>query len=330
MLEVLGLVLSFIGLVTIVPQVVGFLFTHLPEHKLKQLDDTLKETTSLLDSAIRDGFIKDPDFEPNARRHLQTFRNQTENLRTDVLCAPGFIKQCIASMKGLSRRIGEACENVKDVRTRIVTVSDKARKKALEETRVQQSLSNGHEPEPDAQHELNTSQLKSTNVHSKWGQGIQMPTPAYSNRAASTLYTPLRHNSALSVAYIRDEDQHQTMMSLSSVVHQPLYARQSLHQPTLSTSTLPAYPDSPAALSLECSKRSYQELSKRYTQQFDRLSPSAPNDLPSTQLNCDHMHVSQDQKSVEYLTSAMDHLTELVATLLARIPEPDLEKGPSI
>ncbi|KAH8103578.1 hypothetical protein BXZ70DRAFT_740287 [Cristinia sonorae] len=119
MFELLSFILSFIGLATIIPQIHALLAAHLPESRFKQLDATLRETAELLNSAIQDGFMDDPEFVRDTKARLYCLRNVTEHLRVRVLSAPGFFRQCIALMKGLSKRIGEAENGADLVRTRV-------------------------------------------------------------------------------------------------------------------------------------------------------------------------------------------------------------------
>ncbi|KAH8103568.1 hypothetical protein BXZ70DRAFT_739366 [Cristinia sonorae] len=143
MFEVLGLVLSFVGLISIVPQVLSFLSSSLPEGRLKQLDETLKETVELLEAAIQDGLLYNSNFTSRTWSSLHRLRDVTENLRANVLSAPGFYNQCIASFNGLSFRIGETLQSVKVIRARIVSVSDEARQKLLRDSRVHQLSRSG-------------------------------------------------------------------------------------------------------------------------------------------------------------------------------------------
>ncbi|KAH8103580.1 hypothetical protein BXZ70DRAFT_740850 [Cristinia sonorae] len=135
MLEVLGLILSFVGLITIIPQVLNFLRSYLPEHRLKQLDVTLKETIDMLDAATQDGLLNDPTFVSSTRGDLYCLRDVTENLRAIVLSAPGIYQQCVAFTNGLSIRIRKTHEDVKDIRARIAAVSDEARQQLLPKMR---------------------------------------------------------------------------------------------------------------------------------------------------------------------------------------------------
>ncbi|KAH8103563.1 hypothetical protein BXZ70DRAFT_926316 [Cristinia sonorae] len=131
MFEVLGLILSIVGVLAIIPQVFSFVSSYLPEYKLNQLDATLKDAAALLEWAIQDGLIQDSSFVKVTQRSLHRFRERTESLRASVLSASGFYKQFHAAfIGGLSTKIDRTCREVKDVRARIVTTSDEARQKS--------------------------------------------------------------------------------------------------------------------------------------------------------------------------------------------------------
>ena len=60
--NVLGLVLGIVGLLGLIPIANATIRHRFPRHKLKQLDDALDETTALLDSAVKDGFVPGAHF----------------------------------------------------------------------------------------------------------------------------------------------------------------------------------------------------------------------------------------------------------------------------
>ncbi|KAH8103566.1 hypothetical protein BXZ70DRAFT_926323 [Cristinia sonorae] len=334
MFEILGLVLSFIGLATLIPQLYGILAAHLPEQKLKQLDDALKETTELLDAAMLDGFIRDHKFETSLHR----IRCVTETLRARVVCAPGFYKQCLAFAKGLSGRIGHVYKDVTVVRARIVTISEEARQLLLREDLTLEGFAEGERRNvtnphhlPSSDRTLDISQFKnreSPNVsmtsHPVAPQ-VAMPSPTHSDRKACTLYNPLRYTSISSAhpAYADALVYEPTPLTFPSTMRRSSRISASIFDRASPLSPLPFY-SPPITSTVVAHERTTSHTSLQ-------VAPSLICDPVEKSSGSDYHHVLQlvqSQGQVTHkLAADMDHLMELVGMLLARVPSTDLEAG---
>jgi len=69
------------------------------------------------------------------RQLLCDLRSRTEGLRTNVLCADGLGKQCVAAITGLSKDVDRTYQDVKELRIRVATASEKERRKAAKISR---------------------------------------------------------------------------------------------------------------------------------------------------------------------------------------------------
>ncbi|THH21617.1 hypothetical protein EUX98_g8324 [Antrodiella citrinella] len=127
--DILGLVFGILGLLPML----AYGRSQLPGYKLKQLDATFEETIALLEAAVRDGFVPDDHFEPYIRARLRPLRNWTESTRACVLRANGLHQQIVGMFSGLSSKIETVARVVRGIRERIVSVSDKERRRASEQ-----------------------------------------------------------------------------------------------------------------------------------------------------------------------------------------------------
>ncbi|THH16778.1 hypothetical protein EUX98_g9248 [Antrodiella citrinella] len=69
--DLLGLIFGILGIVGLIPLLWAAVRYQLPHHKLRQLDATLEETNSLLESAIRDGLVPSVEFVLEMRHLLR-------------------------------------------------------------------------------------------------------------------------------------------------------------------------------------------------------------------------------------------------------------------
>lgn len=60
--DLIGLISGLLGTIGLVPLLWTLIHYQLPEYKLRQLDKALEETTTLLDSVIRDGLVPSASF----------------------------------------------------------------------------------------------------------------------------------------------------------------------------------------------------------------------------------------------------------------------------
>ncbi|THH20214.1 hypothetical protein EUX98_g8620 [Antrodiella citrinella] len=120
--DLLGLIMGILGVVGLLPLLWAPVRYQLPQHKIKQLDALLEESSTLLESAVEKGFVPHAEFIIETRNLLHILQGRTESLR-------------IAAIDGLSGHIDRVYTNAKGIRWRIATVSEMERRKAAEEHR---------------------------------------------------------------------------------------------------------------------------------------------------------------------------------------------------
>ncbi|KAH8103570.1 hypothetical protein BXZ70DRAFT_1005968 [Cristinia sonorae] len=270
-LDIIGLVLGFLGLAGLFPLLHTVLYRQLPRYKLEILQATLDETTTLLAASAREGYVPDDGFVVGMEARLQYLRDRMESFRASVLNAPGFYQQCVSALKGLSRHIEHTCRRVKIIRARIVLVSDGERQKARIRAHNYQDViltqvscvESKFDPEV-----LNCDSLKDSYVAEAFAESKQilMPAPVYLDQATFTLHQPLRQVSLPSVYYSPSPNVRSPSGTLA-------FAPQSIKVPTPTPPTLPTH------LEGLTSPPSYSNLISGRVQTENRCLPSEGDPL---------------------------------------------------
>ncbi|THH21615.1 hypothetical protein EUX98_g8326 [Antrodiella citrinella] len=201
--DMIGFVTSILGIFGLVPLVWVIVMYQLPQYKLKQLDAAIEETTTMLETAVQNGFVPGPKFVSLVEAHLRLLRDLTEDLRAKVVCAAGFRNQCVAAIGGLSRRIDITCRQVGLIRTRIAETSDQERRKAEE-----RNHRNGLLITPFSAAQLEQDKISDDDEHLKYEDletldlieslspplppDLTIPPPMYSVHTAIVQYQPFR------------------------------------------------------------------------------------------------------------------------------------------
>ncbi|KAI0944012.1 hypothetical protein AcV7_001948 [Taiwanofungus camphoratus] len=130
-IDIWGVVAGVLGTLGLIPMVLAMVQSQFPSTRLKVLDDTLTETTSLFRTVSEEGLLKDVDYVSQTRDRLSFMCRQAEEFRTATHCATTTLKEFKELLKGLSRKISLLCEEVKELRASISTTSSKERERLL-------------------------------------------------------------------------------------------------------------------------------------------------------------------------------------------------------
>lgn len=133
--DIWGVIAGVLGIVSLFPLLYGVLKSQLPSSKLKILDETLSETSSLFREVCEEGLLKNRDYINQTEYSLTLYvatlvsvastdtmarmRNQTEDLRLAAHSAHTLLQETIEWSRGLSRKIVILCEEVKLVRASV-------------------------------------------------------------------------------------------------------------------------------------------------------------------------------------------------------------------
>ncbi|RPD57197.1 hypothetical protein L226DRAFT_536640 [Lentinus tigrinus ALCF2SS1-7] len=131
--NIYGLAVSAIGVFGVVPLIWACVRSQLPTTKLRELDETLTDTESLLRSVVEEGLLDPTQHVPHFQVAIQTFRSATEHFREETYMATDLSKQLAAWFDGLSRRISVLCAQVKKVRASICETSVEARMQLMQQ-----------------------------------------------------------------------------------------------------------------------------------------------------------------------------------------------------
>ncbi|KAI0691781.1 hypothetical protein C8T65DRAFT_670344 [Cerioporus squamosus] len=128
-----GIIASAIGIVAVVPLIWSCIRNQLPTAKLRELDETLTETESLLRSVVEEGLLDPARDVPHFQAHIQQFRSSAEHFREETYMATDLSKQLAAWFDGLSTRISMLSTRVKKVRANICETSVEARMQLMQQ-----------------------------------------------------------------------------------------------------------------------------------------------------------------------------------------------------
>ncbi|OBZ69511.1 hypothetical protein A0H81_10165 [Grifola frondosa] len=120
-----------LGIVGLCPMVLSFLEGQLPSARLRELDETLSDTSSLFRSVTEEGLLTNTTFLIQTESGLAEMHWRAGELRAKTHTATTTIKEFKALMNGLSHKISLLSAEVKDLRAAISTTSAKERDKLL-------------------------------------------------------------------------------------------------------------------------------------------------------------------------------------------------------
>ncbi|KAI0351980.1 hypothetical protein OH77DRAFT_1429010 [Trametes cingulata] len=136
-LDIWNTALAVVGLLAIIGQLLYWIIkSRLPTARLRVLEDTLKETESLLSQCVEEGRLNNPAQAAEFHRNLGALRSQANDLRVETLSARTYADDFMNMMKGLSRRTKDLCEEVRVARAEISTSSSASLQRSSETGRT--------------------------------------------------------------------------------------------------------------------------------------------------------------------------------------------------
>ncbi|KAG2127099.1 hypothetical protein DEU56DRAFT_701819, partial [Suillus clintonianus] len=109
-----------IGAATILGVLLGFLRSHLPSQRIKELEELLEETQGLYESAVEDGLLPDVMLRSQMGERLVVLREGMLELRSRAYNATTLLKDYQEFFRGLSYDIGVACCDMKELRASVI------------------------------------------------------------------------------------------------------------------------------------------------------------------------------------------------------------------
>ena len=135
--DILGVICGVLGLC--IPAAVPYLYSQRPSRKLKKLEEVIEEATNLIQTVMQEGCVPDAVLMEELGRqlakyvalsspvafllHNRSLRSAALDHKIRVTEADGWLKQCLAVLKGLSRRIDCTCQDAQVLKTNIAVRS---------------------------------------------------------------------------------------------------------------------------------------------------------------------------------------------------------------
>ncbi|KAI0669461.1 hypothetical protein C8Q78DRAFT_1080159 [Trametes maxima] len=133
-LDIWNTIIGVLGLLSLLCQLVFWIVQNrLPTAKLRVLEETLQETEHLLEKCIEEGRLVHQDDPAQFQCRLAELRTRTSDIRVETLGAKNYMDDVRNMMKGLSKRTGHLCEEVRATRAEISTSSSTASQRLLED-----------------------------------------------------------------------------------------------------------------------------------------------------------------------------------------------------
>ncbi|KAH9888343.1 hypothetical protein C8Q73DRAFT_794119 [Cubamyces lactineus] len=146
------LFIGIVSLLTSVPIVYHCVTRQLPSRKLVTLFDTLSETETLYTSCIEEGLLKDYEARTFST-NLSVLQRRATDIRVLVQSAKTYGDDFKNLVQGVTRRINRLCKDIKKVRSKISTTSNRERERRqrveAELRMAENPLETGHEQDAD-------------------------------------------------------------------------------------------------------------------------------------------------------------------------------------
>ncbi|KAI0330386.1 hypothetical protein GY45DRAFT_1323704 [Cubamyces sp. BRFM 1775] len=122
------LFIGIVSLLTSVPIVYHCVTRQLPSRKLRALFDTLSETETLYTSCIEEGLLKEYEARTFSK-NISALRRRATDIRVLVHSAKTYGDDFKNLVQGVTRRINRLCKDIKKVRSKISTTSNRERER---------------------------------------------------------------------------------------------------------------------------------------------------------------------------------------------------------
>ncbi|KAG8217033.1 hypothetical protein J3R82DRAFT_7349 [Butyriboletus roseoflavus] len=116
--SIFGFVAAAISLLTVL---INICRSHLPSHKIKELESLMDETETLFKKVVEDGLLIEPGLVRQTERHLTMLRTLTYHLQSRAYNATTLRQDCLEFLRGTSNSIGGACRTIRGLRTELVS-----------------------------------------------------------------------------------------------------------------------------------------------------------------------------------------------------------------
>ncbi|KAH7882634.1 hypothetical protein F5I97DRAFT_290401 [Phlebopus sp. FC_14] len=107
--NVFGIIVGSVSLITLAFGI----HLHLPNNRIKHLQEVLDETEQIYRSALQDGLLPQHEFTSKVERQLYKLRDYAMALRRRVYCATTWVQDCKLLFRGVSSEIGKTCSQSK-------------------------------------------------------------------------------------------------------------------------------------------------------------------------------------------------------------------------
>ncbi|KAI0794651.1 hypothetical protein C8Q74DRAFT_1215887 [Fomes fomentarius] len=118
-----NLALGILGVLTIIPVILGSIINRLPSARLRYFDELVAETDGFLLSLEEQGIFRNPSTAIHFRARLSKVRKQAEQPRIETYCATSIWQQLTGLFNGLSKKLSQLSSSALTLRAEISTTA---------------------------------------------------------------------------------------------------------------------------------------------------------------------------------------------------------------